>query len=101
MDDWKKLRARYSSNNTYARRKVIGSSSNFDDFKNYIIDQGAEILMSPCQSEALRFYINGQIGVVYEKGSGNLVAHDLGIKYQKSINDPIDMCNNSYLPWSL
>lgn len=101
MDDWKKLRARYSSNNTYARRKVIGSSSNFEDFKNYIIDQGAEILMNPCQSEALRFYINGQIGIVYEKGSGNLVAYDLGIKYQKSISDPIDMCNNSYLPWSL
>ena len=23
MDDWKKLRARYSSNNTYARREVL------------------------------------------------------------------------------
>ena len=101
MDNWTKLRARYTSNSNYSRRKVIKLQSSFDDFKNYIIDCGAEILMNPCQSEALRFYINGEIGIVYEKGSGNLIAHDLGFKYQESINDPISENNDSYLPWRL
>lgn len=101
MNEWVKLKARYTSNSNYSRRKVIKLESNFEDFKNHIIDCGAEILLNPCQSEALRFYIKGEIGIVYEKGSGNLVAHDLGIKYQESINDPIAENNDSYLPWKL
>lgn len=101
MNEWMKLKSRYQSNKQYERRKVILKQIDFEDFKNYIIDLGAEIALEPCQSESLRFYLNNEIGIVYSKGSGNLLAHNLGIDYQKSIGDPIEKNNYSVIPWSL
>ncbi|MFU8928335.1 hypothetical protein [Acinetobacter puyangensis] len=89
MNEWKLLNRRYGSNRQYERRKVLSSPIHFHDFVEWLIDQGAEISTKPKQDEALRFYLNGKLGIVYTKGSGSLLAHDLGIKYQKSIGEEI------------
>ncbi len=93
MDDWKVLRKMFSSNNHYANRKVISTGSDLSDFKDWLINNGYDIVLTPCQSEALRFKKDGRIGIVYEKGSGNLLAHKLGVQYLNSIG--ID--RNEYL----
>ena len=85
MNDWKVLRKMFSSNKHYAERQVTTTGDDLEDFKNWLIDQGCEIQLNPCQSEAIRFKKDGQIGIVYEKGSGNLLAHKLGVQYLKSI----------------
>lgn len=82
--EWDRLKARYSSKGQYAKRKVIdGFFSNKDNFINFLVDQGAEIMLEARQSEEFRFRLNGELGIVYEKGSGNLLAHDMGIKYDR------------------
>ena len=78
----RRLRARYSSINQYSKRQVLKSKKDLEDFANWLVDQGAEILLNPCQHESLRFYLNNELGIVWEKGSGNLLAHDMGIAYQ-------------------
>lgn len=85
MDDWKVLRKKFGSNRHYANRQVTRSGDDLEDFKNWLVDQGYEIKLHPCQSEALRFQKDGHIGIVYEKGSGNLLAHNLGVQYLNSI----------------
>lgn len=81
MNEWQKLEARYASKKLYAKRKVLFNKQDKDDFVNYLIDSGAEIILEPKQSEAFRFRLNGELGIVYTKGSGNLLAHDIGYKY--------------------
>ena len=80
-NEWQKLRNRYGSINHYSKRQVLKSKKDLEDFANWLIDQGAEILLNPCQNEALRFYLNNELGIVWDKGSGNLLAHDMGNKY--------------------
>lgn len=82
--EWRKLRARYSSINQYSKRQVLKSKKDIEDFANWLVDQGAEILLNPCQHESLRFYLNNQLGIVWDKGSGNLLAHDMGKVYEES-----------------
>ncbi len=79
--EWRKLQARYKSVSQYSKRKVLSSKKDLEDFTNWLIDQGAEVLLNPCQHEALRFHLNNELGIVWTKGSGNLLAHDLGIQY--------------------
>ena len=81
-NEWKKLRARYSSITKYSKRQVLKSKKDVEDFANWLVDQGAEIKLNPCQHESLRFYLNNELGIVWEKGSGNLLAHNMGIAYQ-------------------
>lgn len=81
VNEWKKLRARYGSISQYSKRQVLSRKKDLEDFANWLVDQGAEILLNPCQHEALRFYLNNELGIVWEKGSGNLLAHDMGNKY--------------------
>ena len=82
VNEWKKLRARYGSISQYSKRQVLSRKKDLEDFANWLVDQGAEILLNPCQHEALRFYLNNELGIVWEKASGNLLAHDMGIAYQ-------------------
>lgn len=98
LNDWGKLKKRYGSNRQYSQRKVISSKIHFHDFIEFLIHLGADISAKPMQDEALRFHLNGEIGIVYTKGSGNLLAHDLGIRYQKSISEPIQ--NNLHMTYS-
>ena len=80
--EWERLKARYWSKGAYVKRQVIeGFYSNKEDFVNFLVDEGAEILLEPKQSEEFRFRLNGELGIVYTKGSGNLLAHDMGRKY--------------------
>ena len=81
--EWGKLRARYGSNNQYARRQVLKSIGHIEEFKEWISSIGGEVLSDRMQYESFRFYIDGNLGIMYEKGSGNLLAHDLGIKFYK------------------
>ena len=83
-NEWQKLRNRYGSINQYSKRQVLKSKKDLEDFANWLIDQGAEILLNPCQNEALRFYLNNELGIVWDKGSGNLLAHDMGKTYEES-----------------
>lgn len=71
MNDWDELQARYSSKGQYKNRKVIFRMNDFEDFSNWLVDQGAEVLTDLKQDEALRFKLNGELGIVYGKGSGN------------------------------
>ncbi|WP_151767915.1 hypothetical protein [Acinetobacter oleivorans] len=83
-NEWETLRSRYGSNKQYAKRQVLTRRNDLEDFANWLVDQGAEILLNPCQYESLRFYLNNELGIVWDKGSGNLLAHDMGIAYEAS-----------------
>ena len=101
LNEWDVLKKRYGSNRQYAQRKVLSSKSHFHDFVEFLIHKGADISSKPAQDEALRFHLNGEIGIVYTKGSGNLLAHDLGIQYQDSIKEPIQKNNHSTIGFDL
>lgn len=59
-NEWDRLKARYWSKGSYARRQVIfGFFSNKEDFINFLVDKGAEIILEPKQSEEFRFRLNG------------------------------------------
>ena len=81
-NEWKRLRARYESINKYSKRQVLRNKKDLEDFTNWLVDQGAEILINPCQHESLRFYLKNELGIVWDKGSGNLLAHEMGNVYQ-------------------
>lgn len=81
-NEWKKLRSRYTSNNQYTKRQVLTIRGDLEDFSNWLIDQGAEVLLNPCQYESLRFRLKGELGIIWDKGSGNLLAHDMGKLYE-------------------
>ena len=83
-NEWKRLRARYTSISKYSKRQVLNNKKDLEDFANWLVDQGAEILLNPCQHESLRFYLKNELGIVWGKGSGNLLAHDMGKTYEES-----------------
>lgn len=80
MSDWQILRSRYGSNRSYKNRKAL-STFELEDFKEWLVDQGADVYSKTEQNELLRFRLNGQLGIWYESGSGNLLMHDLADKY--------------------
>ena len=83
-NEWQRLRARYASISKYSKRQVLNNKKDLEDFANWLVDQGAEILLNPCQHESLRFYLKNELGIVWGKGSGNLLAHDMGKTYEES-----------------
>ena len=101
MSEWDRLRARYSSKGQYLNRKVLFKRGDFEDFSNWLVDQGAEVLSEPKQDEALRFRLNGELGIVYGKGSGNLLAHDLGYKYDQYRGHDVTQHNAINMNWNL
>ena len=86
MNEWEILKARYGSNRQYANRQIALCGSQWEDFQNYLIDLGADIFDLKIQNEKFRFKMNGKLGIVYEKHSGNLLAHDMAAEYNRSIN---------------
>ncbi|WP_227061929.1 hypothetical protein [Acinetobacter pittii] len=83
MNDWQILRSRYGSNRSYKNRKAL-STFELEDFKEWLVDQGADVYSKTEQNELLRFRLNGQLGIWYESGSGNLLMHDLADKYMET-----------------
>ena len=83
-NEWQRLRARYASISKYSKRQVLNNKKDLEDFANWLVDQGAEILLNPCQHESLRFYLKNELGILWDKGSGNLLAHDMGKTYEES-----------------
>ena len=81
-NEWQRLRTRYESISKYSKRQVLNNKKDLEDFANWLVDQGAEILLNPCQHESLRFYLKNELGIVWDKGSGNLLAHDMGKAYE-------------------
>ena len=79
MNDWQKLRARYGSTNQYKKR-VAALPSQIEEFSNWLIDKGADVMTALAQDEILRFRLNGELGIVWCSGSGNLLAHDCALK---------------------
>ena len=102
-DGWILLKNRYSSNSSYNHRKVIENKEDFEDFQDYLISTcNAEILAQPKQDEALRFKMpDGNLGIVYGRGSGNLTAHNLGLRYSRDngIDLPADYHNATNYRW--
>ena len=84
QNEWKVLKSRYATNTRYLNRKVLKTASDFEDFTNFIVDLGADILTNLKQDECLRFKYNGCLGIMWGKGSGNLLAHNLGARYYRS-----------------
>ncbi|MFX6505069.1 hypothetical protein ABTG29_10950 [Acinetobacter baumannii] len=83
MNDWQILRSRYGSNRSYKNRMAL-STFELEHFKEWLVDQGADVYSKTEQNELLRFRLNGQLGIWYESGSGNLLMHDLADKYMET-----------------
>ena len=81
MNDWQILRGRYGSNRSYKNRKALPISK-LEDFKNWLVDIGADVYSKTEQNEILRFRYNGILGIWYESGSGNLLMHNLAKKFK-------------------
>lgn len=105
MNDWEKLKARYNSKAAYTNRKVIDSRHDYEDFQDYLINTcGAEIQATPKQDEAMRFKMpDGELGIIYGKGSGNLTAHNVGMRYcrDNGVALPPDFNINVNYAWSV
>lgn len=87
QNEWKRLKSRYETTSGYENRKVLKSKEDFEDFTNWLVDMGAEILTGLKQDECLRFRMKWVLGIMWGKGSGNLISHDLGAEYYRSQGD--------------
>lgn len=85
MNEWAELKARYGSNRQYQNRSLSLCGYQWDDFKNHLVDLGADVFDLKIQNEMFRFKLNGELGIVYEKGSGNLLAHNMGAEFNRLI----------------
>jgi len=72
------------SSKAYKKRKALNLKQ-LEEFSNWVIDKGADVLAKPAQYEVLRFWLNGELGVLYQTGSGNLLMHDLGEKFSNEL----------------
>lgn len=84
LNEWQILRNRYQSSKAYKKRKALNLKQ-LEEFSNWVIDKGADVLAKPAQYEVLRFWLNGELGVLYQTGSGNLLMHDLGEKFSNEL----------------
>lgn len=103
MNDWEILKARYGSNRQYQNRSLSLCGSQWDDFKNYLVDLGADVFDSKIQNEMFRFRLNGELGIVYEKGSGNLLAHNMAAEFHRLIGQDsmeLYMKDQYYAKWN-
>lgn len=82
LNDWQVLRNRYSSAGQYKRRIAL-QPFYLADFENWLVDQNADVFANTEQYELLRFRLNGQLGIWYQTGSGNLLMHDLAEVFKK------------------
>ena len=82
--DWELLRRRYPSGRAYKARTAL-SVIRLDKFSNRLVDQGADVFTKTEQHEILRFKLNGELGIWYQTGSGNLLMHDLADKFKAEV----------------
>ena len=82
LNDWQTLRNRYSSAGQYKRRVALHPFY-LADFENWLIDRNADVFADKEQYELLRFRLDGQLGIWYQSGSGNLLMHDLAEVFMK------------------
>ncbi len=101
MNDWEILKARYGTSSAYKNRKIIDNGADYEDFQDYLINTcGAEIQANPKQDEAMRFKMpNGDLGIIYGKGAGNLIAHNLGMRYCRDNGVELPPNYSSSLPY--
>jgi uncharacterized protein YaaW (UPF0174 family) len=85
MNEWAELKARYASNKKYQDRSIFIFDNQMEDFKNFLVDNDADILDSNIQDELFRFKMKDKLGIVYKKKSGNLLAHNMAAEYHRSI----------------
>lgn len=85
MNDWDVLKARYGSNRQYKSRNISISNSQMEEFQNFLIDNGYDILTEKNQDEMFRFRKGRKIGIVYEKRSGNLLAHNMAAEFHRLV----------------
>ena len=57
MNDWQKLRARYGSTNQYKKR-VAALPSQIEEFSNWLIDKGADVMTALAQDEINNIFID-------------------------------------------
>ena len=84
LSDWELLRRRYPSGRAYKARTAL-SVIRLDEFSNWLVDQGADVFTKTEQHEILRFKLNGELGIWYQTGSGNLLMHDLADKFKAEV----------------
>ena len=84
LSDWELLRRRYPSGRAYKARTAL-SVIRLDKFSNRLVDQGADVFTKTEQHEILRFKLNGELGIWYQTGSGNLLMHDLADKFKAEV----------------
>lgn len=82
--EWDILKARYGSNNQYKKRTV--SVYDWDDFEDYLHNMDYDIMTGYVQDVKFRFRCRktGNIGIIYTKRSGNLLAHNVCAEYNRS-----------------
>ena len=81
---WELLRRRYPCGQAYKARTAL-SVIRLDEFSNWLVDQGADVFTKTEQHEILRFKLNGELGIWYQTGSGNLLMHDLADKFKAEV----------------
>lgn len=84
LNDWQVLRNRYPSTRAYKNRIALRVSQQ-NDFSEWLVDQGADVFTDAEQYEILRFKLNGELGIWYQTGSGNLLMHDLADKFKAEV----------------
>lgn len=80
---WEILMQRYPSKGKYKQRQVI---SDYQNKKHqlylWLESLGFECSFSNTSSEQIRFKDGKYLGIIYESGTGNLIAHDVCAKFQ-------------------
>lgn len=84
-NDWQILRNRYPSKRAYLRRIAL-SPVRYEEYANWLVDQGADVYAKTAENEILRFNLNGVLGIWYGNCAWNLLMHDLAEKFK---NDSI------------
>jgi hypothetical protein len=85
MNDWDILKARYGSNRQYKSRTISISNSQMNEFKNFLVDCGCDVMTQSKQDELFRFKKGNEIGIIYERKSGNLLAHNMAAEFHRLI----------------
>ena len=83
--EWSRLRLRYATKSQYKNRKVIPHLEDIEDFIEFLLcNDCEEIPHKP--NELIRYVHKGKIGIMWKNGSGDLMTHDFGLKFNHNIS---------------